>query len=115
MSTAPLAILGANPAFEKPVPVGQLYFPEWSDYVQAMRGIFDRQYYTNQGPLVCQLEADLQKRLGVRHAICVANATIGLMMAADALGLRGRVITPVFLLHRDRPVIDLGRTATLVL
>ena len=50
MSTVELAILGATPAFEQPLPVGQLYFPEWSAYEEAMRGIFERQYYTNQGP-----------------------------------------------------------------
>lgn len=91
-----IAILGAAPAFEQPLPVGQLYFPEWSAYEEAMRGIFERQYYTNQGPLTQQLELVLQERLGVRHAICVTNATIGLLMAADALGLRGKVITPAF-------------------
>ena len=96
MSTVELAILGATPAFEQPLPVGQLYFPEWSAYEEAMRGIFEREYYTNQGPLTQQLEQVLQERLGVRHAICVTNATIGLLMAADALGLRGKVITPAF-------------------
>ncbi|WP_172146959.1 DegT/DnrJ/EryC1/StrS family aminotransferase [Pseudomonas tumuqii] len=96
MSAVELAILGATPAFEQPLPVGQLYFPEWSAYEAAMRGIFERQYYTNQGPLTQQLEQVLQERLGVRHAICVTNATIGLLMAADALGLRSKVITPAF-------------------
>jgi dTDP-4-amino-4,6-dideoxygalactose transaminase len=96
MSAVELAILGATPAFEQPLPVGQLYFPEWSAYEEAMRGIFERQYYTNQGPLTQQLEQVLQERLGVRHAICVTNATIGLLMASVALGLRGKVITPAF-------------------
>lgn len=96
MSDSRLAVLGGKPAFDAPLPVGQLYFPDWDDYVEAMRGIFARQYYTNQGPLVRRLEAELQARLGVRHVICVANATIGLMMAADALGLKGKVITPAF-------------------
>lgn len=96
MTLDSLALLGGKPAFDNAVPVGQLYFPEWLDYVEAMRGIFERQYYTNQGPLVCKLETALQERLGVRHAICVANATIGLMMAADALQLKGRVITPAY-------------------
>jgi dTDP-4-amino-4,6-dideoxygalactose transaminase len=96
MSNHKLALLGGQPAFSTPLPVGQLYFPAWDDYVEAMRGIFERQYYTNQGPLVQQLEAELQQRLGVRHAICVANATIGLMMAADALALKGKVITPAY-------------------
>jgi dTDP-4-amino-4,6-dideoxygalactose transaminase len=96
VNNAGLALLGAPPAFDNAVPVGQLYFPEWEDYVLAMRGIFERQYYTNQGPLVRELELTLQDRAKVRHVICVANATIGLMMAADALALQGRVITPAF-------------------
>lgn len=96
MSTSDLAIFGAVPAFSKPLPVGQLYFPDWMHYVEAMHGIFDRQYYTNQGPLVQQLEQRLQEFFGVPHVICVTNATIGLMMAAEALELRGKVVTPAF-------------------
>lgn len=96
MAASSLALLGGAPAFDTALPVGQLYFPEWSAYETAMRGIFERQYYTNQGPLARKLEAQLQKQLGVKHVICVANATIGLMMAADALQLHGKVITPSF-------------------
>ena len=90
------ALFGAQQAFEKPLPVAQLYFPSWERYEAAMRGIFERRYYTNQGPLACQLEEQLQQFLGVKHAICVANATIGLMMAAEALNLKGKVIQPAF-------------------
>lgn len=90
------ALFGATPAFEKPLPVAQLYFPSWERYEATMRGIFERRYYTNQGPLACQLEEQLQRFLGVKHVICVANATIGLMMAAEALKLKGKVILPAF-------------------
>jgi dTDP-4-amino-4,6-dideoxygalactose transaminase len=53
-----------------------------------------RQYYTNQGPLTQQLEEKLQKFLRVKHSVCVTNATIGLMMTAEAMGLSGKVIMP---------------------
>lgn len=96
MSDTDFALFGAAPTFASPLPVGQLYFPSWDRYVSAMRGIFERQYYTNQGPLTDELETKLQLQLGVNHAICVTNATIGLMMAAEALGLKGKVITPSF-------------------
>lgn len=96
MNVPAFALLGAAPAFERPIPVGQLYFPAWERYEAAFRGIFERQYYTNQGPLAAQLEGRLQEFLGVRHAICVSNATIGLMMVAEALQLRGKVILPAF-------------------
>jgi dTDP-4-amino-4,6-dideoxygalactose transaminase len=88
------ALFGAPPAFEKPLPVGQLYFPSWERYEEAFRGIFERQYYTEYGPLNQLLEQKLQQFLGVRHAICVTNETIGLMMVADAMGLTGKVILP---------------------
>ncbi|PHS74795.1 MAG: DegT/DnrJ/EryC1/StrS aminotransferase [Porticoccus sp.] len=96
MNKTNLAILGGRPAFAQSIPVGQLYFPSWARYEKAMRGIFDRQYYTNHGPLVQKLENSLQEFLGVKHVICVTNATIGLMMAADALELSGKVILPSF-------------------
>lgn len=101
MSTAKMnkkdfALFGAPPAFDQPLPVGQLYFPSWERYEEAFRGIFERQYYTEYGPLNQQLEQKLQQFLGVKHAICVTNATIGLMMVADAMGLSGKVILPAF-------------------
>ncbi len=87
-------ISGGEPAFAEPLPVGQLYFPQWPRYQAAMRGIFERRYYTNQGPLVQKLEDELSRFLNVKNVICVTNATIGLMMVADALGLTGKVIVP---------------------
>jgi dTDP-4-amino-4,6-dideoxygalactose transaminase len=96
LNVTDFALFGALPEFEKPLPIGQLYFPSWDRYEAAFRGIFERQYYTNQGPLTNQLEEKLQNFLGVKHVICVANATIGLMMAAEAMQLTGKVILPAF-------------------
>src|SRR5271169_2927810 len=96
MKTTNFALFGAKPAFEQPLPIGQLYFPSWERYEAAFRGIFERQYYNNNGPLHEELEDKLQKFLGVKHAICVSNATFGLMMVADAMGLSGKVILPAF-------------------
>ncbi len=96
MKTTDFALFGSKPAFNRPLPIGQLYFPSWERYEAAFQGIFERQYYTNQGPLVQQLEEKLQQFLGVKHAICVSNATIGLMMMPDAMGLTGKVILPAF-------------------
>ena len=59
-----------------------------------MRGIWERRYYTNHGPLAQELEAALARFLKVKHVVCVTNATIGLMMAAEALALKGKVIMP---------------------
>jgi dTDP-4-amino-4,6-dideoxygalactose transaminase len=58
------------------------------------RAIFQRQYYTNHGPLTQELEEQLADRLQVAHAICVTNEYIGLVAAAHALTVQGRVVVP---------------------
>lgn len=83
-----------TPAFARTVALGQQNIPSREKYEAAMRDIFERRYYTNQGPLAREFEARLQRFLDVRHAVCVANATIGLMMAFDALAARGCALVP---------------------
>jgi len=87
---------GAKPRFDRVIPVGQLYFPSPERYEAAFRAIFDRRYYTNQGPLTETFEEKLQNFLGVRNVVVVSNATIGLLMLPDAMGLSGKVILPAF-------------------
>ena len=91
-----LAVFGSMPAFKDELPVGQLNFPEWERVEAAFRGIFDRRYYTTPGPLLKELEDKLEDFFGVKHAVCMTNETTGLMIAAKALGLKGKVITPSF-------------------
>lgn len=93
---ADLAIHGATAAFEKTLPVGQLNIPSWDRFETSFNDIFSRQYYTNQGPLVVELEEKLSEFLGVKHVICMVNATIALMIAVKALELKGKVLCPAF-------------------
>jgi dTDP-4-amino-4,6-dideoxygalactose transaminase len=91
-----LALFGGNPAFTRPLSIGQRNFVGWDRVEHALRGIFSRRYYTNHGPLVQELEERLAGFFGVRHVLCMTNATIGLMIAAKALGLTGKVLVPSF-------------------
>lgn len=93
---ATLACLGGDPAFARPLPVGQLYFPSWERYERAMAGIFERGWYTNHGPLAREFEQRLAAFFGVRHAVVVTNATVGLIMSLKCLGLEGKVLVPGF-------------------
>ena len=90
------AILGGDPLFDHPIVVGQLNLPAWNRIEDSFRGIFERQYYTNHGPLVAELEDKLCNFLGVKYAVCMTNATIALIIAAKALELKGQVICPAF-------------------
>lgn len=91
-----LAVFGGTPRFSRILPVGQLYFPDWESYEAEMRGIFEREYFTNHGPLARQFEQELADFLEVRHALCVTNATVGLVIVSVALSLTGKVIVPSF-------------------
>ncbi|MGA3183919.1 MAG: aminotransferase class I/II-fold pyridoxal phosphate-dependent enzyme [Candidatus Dormibacteria bacterium] len=90
------ALVGGTREFLSDLPVGQLYFPSWERYEAAIRDILERQYYTNHGPLVRELETRLESFLGVRNAVTVTNATLGLYLVALALELKGKVLMPAF-------------------
>src|SRR5262245_23370105 len=59
-----------------------------------MRGVLDRRWLTNRGPLVLELEEKLAALHEVEHCILISNATVALELAARALGLKGEVIVP---------------------
>lgn len=91
--TRPLAVLGGRPAFA--VPVGMPRSSWDADKVAtAFRGIFERRYFTNNGPLVCEFEEKIAGFLGVRHAICVGNGMLALTILLEAMQLSGEVIVP---------------------
>ena len=66
----------------------------WSQTEAALRGIFDRRWYTNHGPAAQALERRLSALLDGREVVAIANAAIALLMALEALGLTGRVLLP---------------------
>ena len=89
-----LAHFGAKPRFARQVPCGQRHWPDWLAYRTIFDDIFDRQYYTNHGPLAQKLEARFAHDLGVRHAICVTNEYIALALCCQALRLSGPIVVP---------------------
>ena len=64
----------------------------WSQVEAALDGILARRWYTNQGPIAQQLEAQVAALYGVRHAVVATNPTIALIMLMEGMGLRGRVL-----------------------
>lgn len=91
------ALFGGTPSFAQPLHVGQLNLPQWDQIEVTFRGIFERQWYTNHGPLAREFDIAFARHLGVKHAITVNNGTVALMVAARALGFdQGEVIVPSF-------------------
>ncbi|HEX4382552.1 MAG TPA: DegT/DnrJ/EryC1/StrS family aminotransferase [Myxococcales bacterium] len=76
--------------------VTRTYLPPLEEYVERLRGIWERNQVTNHGPLVLELEEKLRKRMGAKHVFFVANGTIALQVALKALAVTGEVITTPF-------------------
>ena len=72
------------------------FLPPREEYEAFVRGIWDRNWLTNNGPLVRELEEKLTDYTGVNHLLYVGNGTVALQLAIKALGLHGEVITTPF-------------------
>jgi dTDP-4-amino-4,6-dideoxygalactose transaminase len=91
-----LAILGGSPTFNEPLHVGRPNIGSRQAYVDHINDMFDRRWFTNNGPYVQKLEQRLAAYLDVKHVIAVCNATIGLELVIQAIGLTGEVVVPSF-------------------
>lgn len=72
------------------------YLPPLALYTKYLEGIWERQWVTNNGPLVQELEEKLKNYLGVKHLLFVGNGTIALQIALKALAVQGEIITTPF-------------------
>lgn len=94
--TADLAVNGATPAFAEPIHVGRPNVTDREAFQQRLSAVLDRNWLTNNGPAVQELEARIAAFLGVRHCVAMCNGTIALEIAIRALGLEGEVIVPSY-------------------
>lgn len=78
------------------IPVTKPFLPEAKEYDDYLQSIWERQWLTNNGPLVNEFELKLKKYLDVQHLLYVANGTVALQIAIRALGLKGEIITTPF-------------------
>ncbi|WP_207533045.1 DegT/DnrJ/EryC1/StrS family aminotransferase [Desertivirga arenae] len=78
------------------IPVTKPYLPDLKEFDEYIASIWERQWLTNNGPLVNELEIRLKEYLNVNHMLYVSNGTIALQIAIKALGLKGEIITTPF-------------------
>lgn len=64
---------------------------EWYKIESAFRDLFEREWYTNHGPLVQEFEKKLQDYFSIENAVCINNSGIALTMAIEVLQLDGSV------------------------
>ncbi|WP_439490590.1 DegT/DnrJ/EryC1/StrS family aminotransferase [Algoriphagus sp.] len=78
------------------IPVTKPFLPPRHEYDSYLDGIWERNWLTNNDPLVNELELQLKEHLGVNHLLFVSNGTLALQLAIKALELRGEIITTPF-------------------
>ena len=91
-----LAIFSGTPAFRETLHVGRPYIGNRQQLFARLNQVLDRNWLTNNGPMVKEFEKRICKLLGVRNCVAMCNGTIALEIAVRALGLTGEVIVPSF-------------------
>lgn len=78
------------------IPVTKPFLPKSEEYDDYVHSIWERQWLTNNGPLVNEFELKLKDYLQLEHLLFVSNGTVALQIAIKALGLKGEIITTPF-------------------
>lgn len=69
------------------IPVTKPFLPSREKLSQYLDGIYERNWLTNNGPLVQELTRRLEEYLGVENLLLVSNGTLALQIAYRALGI----------------------------
>lgn len=80
----------------KTIPVTKPFLPPREEFDKYLDGIWDRNWLTNNGPLVHELESSLKEYLKIRHLLYLGNGTVAIQIAIKALKLSGEIITTPF-------------------
>lgn len=78
------------------IPVTKPFLPAEKEFKNYVKSIWERQWLTNNGPLVNAFEMKLKEYLGISHLLYVSNGTLALQVAIKALELSGDIITTPF-------------------
>lgn len=78
------------------ITVTKPFMPPYGDYQSYLAGIWSREWLTNNGPLLNELEIKLKECLSVDNLLFLSNGTVALQIAIRALELQGEIITTPF-------------------
>ncbi|MGF6089682.1 DegT/DnrJ/EryC1/StrS family aminotransferase [Pseudomonas sp. 18173] len=78
------------------ITVTKPFMPPYAEFQEYLAGIWEREWLTNNGPLLNELEIKLKKHLDVDHLLFLTNGTIAIQIAIQALDLTGEIITTPF-------------------
>jgi len=78
------------------ITVTKTFLPPIEEYRAILQRAWDKQWLTNRGELVLELEDKLKDYLQVPHIICTNNGTVPLQIALELFGKEGEIITTPF-------------------
>lgn len=78
---------------DKPLYVTSPLMPDFREFCDAVRPLWDTRILTNNGHYVKTFEKALGEYLGERYVSVYGNGTLPILAACHALGLKGEVIT----------------------
>ena len=76
--------------------VTKTFLPPQKEYQAILKRAWAKDWITNRGVLVQELEDKLKAYLNVPHILATTNGTLPLQIAIKALGLKGEIITTAF-------------------
>lgn len=76
--------------------VTKTFLPPFKEYSALLKRAWDKEWITNNGELVQELEQKLKEYLGVKHLLFTTNGTVVLQMALKAYNITGEIITTPF-------------------
>jgi dTDP-4-amino-4,6-dideoxygalactose transaminase len=78
------------------IQVTKTFLPPIEEYEAVLKRAWDKQWITNRGELVIELEEKLKSYLSVKNILITNNGTIPLQIAVKLLGGGGEIITTPF-------------------
>jgi dTDP-4-amino-4,6-dideoxygalactose transaminase len=81
---------------KKPIQVTRSSMPEFEEYIEEIKDLWDSHWLTNMGTKHKKLEAELCSYLNTPNVTLFANGHLALECAISAFGLTGEVITTPF-------------------
>lgn len=91
-----LAIFGGVPTFPVGLHVNRPNVGDRAAFLSHFNEAWDRRWFTNDGPLVRELERQIAAFLHVKHCVATCNGTAALALVLRALNVTAEVILPSF-------------------
>ncbi len=96
LTVSSLAVFGGKPISKTAIHSCRPYADDKEAFLQHLDTAWQARRFTNNGPLVVELEQQLQSYLKVDHCIATNNGTAAMSILMQALGLKQEVILPSF-------------------